>query len=77
MEVGNGISAIFFPGGTAGYPAHPRLIRHSVILSFCHITFKFSADNRPGPTDLVKYSSKVVNDSRKNRVIRILNQLQF
>ena len=50
-----------FPGGTAGYPAHPRLIRPSVILSVRHITFKFSAENRPGPTDLVKYSLKNVN----------------
>ncbi len=49
------------PGGTVGYPAHPRLIRPSVIPSVCHITFKFSAENRPGPTDLVKYNLKNVN----------------
>ncbi len=56
---------LYLDGGTAGYPAHPRLIRQSFRLLS---TFKFSAENRPGPTDLVKYSSKIVNDSRKNRV---------
>ncbi len=49
------------PGGTVGYPAHPRLIRPSVSPSVCHITFNYSAENRPGPTDLVKYSLKNVN----------------
>ena len=46
------------PGGTVGYPAHPRLIRCP---SVCNSTFKFSAENRPGPTDLVKYCLKIVN----------------
>jgi hypothetical protein len=34
------------PGGTAGYPAHPRLIRPSV----CYNTFNFSAENLLIPT---------------------------
>ncbi len=46
------------PGGTVGYPAHPRLIRCP---SVCNFTFKFSAENRPGPTDLVKHCLKIVN----------------
>ena len=55
------------PGGTVGYPAHPRLIPPSVRLSVCHITFNYSAENFPGPTDLEKYSLKNVN-WRKLRV---------
>jgi hypothetical protein len=51
----------FLPGRTVGYPAHPRLIRPSVRQSVRHITFNFSADNGPGPTDLVKYCLKIVN----------------
>jgi hypothetical protein len=49
------------PGGTVGYPAHPRLICLSVRESVCGITFNYSAENRPGPTDLVKYCLKNVN----------------
>ncbi len=37
-----------------------RLIRPSCE-SVSYITFNFSADNRSGPTDLVKYSLKIVN----------------
>jgi hypothetical protein len=40
------------PRGTVGYPPQPRLIS----LSFCHsirqITFSYSAEKRPGPTEL-------------------------
>ncbi len=49
------------PGGTVGYPAHPRLIRPSVILSVRQIRFNYSAENRPDPTDLLKYCLKNVN----------------
>jgi hypothetical protein len=51
-------SIILLPGGTVGYPAHPRLIHPSVRQSVCHIRFTYSAENRPGPTDLVKYCLK-------------------
>jgi hypothetical protein len=54
-------ACLTLPGGTVGYPAHPRLIRLSVCLSVCHLRFNYSAENRPGPTDLVKYSLKIVN----------------
>jgi hypothetical protein len=53
-----------------GYPAHPRLLRPSVCPSVClssDITFNYSGENPPGPTDLVKYSLKNVN-WRKSRV---------
>jgi hypothetical protein len=43
------------PGGTVGYPAHPRLILSVCHMSVCHITFNYSAGNHPDPTDLVKY----------------------
>ncbi len=56
------------PGGTIGYPAHPRLIRPScefVCESVCEsvrkISFNYSAEIFPGPTDLVKTSLKNVN----------------
>ena len=52
-----GIICSYLPGGTVGYPAHPRLIRHSVR----HIRFNYSAENRLGPTNLVKYSLKIVD----------------
>ena len=45
-------------GGTVGYPTQLRLICLSVCLSVCplsDITFNYSAENCPGPTDLVKY----------------------
>jgi hypothetical protein len=46
-----------FPGGTVGYPADPKLIR----LSVRQIRFNYSAENRLGPTNLVKYSLENVN----------------
>ncbi len=55
------IPRYILPGGTVGYPAHPRLIRLSVRPSFCHITFKFSAENRLGPTDSINKYVKIVN----------------
>jgi hypothetical protein len=52
------------PGGTVCYPTQPRLIcqsvRPSVILS-SDITFNYSAMNHHSPTDLAKYSLKIVN----------------
>ena len=48
------------PGGTVGYPAQPRLIAQSVS-PLSDITFNDSAGNCPSPTNLVKYSLKVVN----------------
>jgi hypothetical protein len=48
------------PGGTVGYPAQPRLIRSSVS-PLSDITFNCTAENCPGPTNLVKYSLKIVN----------------
>ena len=54
-------TGIFLPGGTVGYPAQPRLIAESVCESVRHITFNYSAENCPGPTNLVKYSLKIVN----------------
>jgi hypothetical protein len=56
-EVGNTISGTAFtvhffllPGGTVGYPAHPRLIRPSVCPSDSDITFNYSAENLLIPT---------------------------
>ncbi len=49
------------PGGAVDYPAQPRLIRLSPESSVSHITFNYSAENCPGPTDLVKYSLKIVD----------------
>jgi hypothetical protein len=48
------------PGGTAGYPAHPRLIRLSVCPS---VTYDLIILRKiaPGPTDLVKYCLKIQN----------------
>ena len=48
-------------GGTVGYPAHPRLISLSVSPSFSKIFFNYSAENLPGPTDLVNKYVKIVN----------------
>ncbi len=55
------------PGGTIGYPAHPRLICPSFCPSVLWISFHYSAENPPGPTDLVKYCLKIVN-WRESRV---------
>ena len=44
-----------------GYPAQPRLIHQSVCESLSHITFNYSAENHPGPTDLVKHSLKIAD----------------
>ncbi len=43
--------------GAVGYPAHPQLICLSVRQS-SDATFNYSAENRPGPIDLVKYLLK-------------------
>ena len=42
------------PGGTVVYPAHPRLICHSVLQSVHQISFNYSAENRLGPINLMK-----------------------
>ena len=53
--------APLLPGGTVGYPAQPRLICLSVRPPLSDITFNYSAKKQPGPTNLVKYSLKIVN----------------
>ncbi len=55
------------PGGTVGYPAHPRLIRLWVCLWVRQIRFNYAAENRLGPTNLVKNSLKNVH-WRESRV---------
>ena len=59
------------PGGTVGYPAHPRLIRLSVRPSVRDITFKFSAENCLGPTDLgyVRVIGMVADDFNIRTII--------
>jgi hypothetical protein len=52
---------IGLPGETAGYPAQPRLIRPSTCQSVSEISFNYTAENCPSPTDLVNYSLKIVN----------------
>ena len=49
------------PGEAIGYPAQLRLIRPSVCQSLSQLSFNYSAENYPGPTDLVKYSLKIVD----------------
>jgi hypothetical protein len=57
----------YFPGGTVGYPAPPRLIRQWVRPSFCPwvrlslctcLQIRYPAENSTGPTDSVNYSSE-------------------
>ena len=53
--------APLLPGGTVGYPAHPRLICPSICLSVRQISFNYSAENCLGPTDSVNKYVKIMN----------------